>query len=38
MRDRIDELDRQIVELLNERAELGRRGRAGEAHGRAGAR
>jgi chorismate mutase/prephenate dehydratase len=35
VRDRIDELDRQIVELLNERAELGRRaGRAKHTAGR----
>jgi chorismate mutase/prephenate dehydratase len=35
VRDRIDELDRQIVELLNERAELGRRaGRAKVSAGR----
>jgi chorismate mutase/prephenate dehydratase len=35
VRDRIDELDRQIVDLLNERAELGRRaGRAKLSAGR----
>ena len=35
VRDRIDELDRQIVELLNERAELGRlAGRAKHTAGR----
>ena len=38
IRDRIDELDRRIVALLNERAALGRDGRAGEARSRAGGR
>ncbi len=36
LRDRVDELDRRIVALLNERAELGRA--AGRAKGRAGLR
>ena len=34
LRHRIDALDRRIVGLLNERAELGRRGRPGQGRGR----